>query len=204
MLASLTQAAQLTHHASADISKLLTKKLELNDAGTKVSVEDLLIAALVRTLVNHPNMNGTLEQREICLTSAVHLSVAMALPGNLLVAPTIFNAQSLDLASLRAARKDLSSRANSNTLTVSEMTKGTFTVSNLGLSRVHYFTPILNTPQIAILGVGCTEMRAVNEKSNQVMRPFIGLSLTFDHRAIDGAPAAAFLTDLCKALENDY
>jgi pyruvate/2-oxoglutarate dehydrogenase complex dihydrolipoamide acyltransferase (E2) component len=202
MAASLANSAQLTHHATANFSKLLSRKAALLDRGVKVSVEDLLIAAVVQTISRHSSVNGTLEQREICLNSSVHLSIAMALPGNILVAPTIFNAQELDLLGLREARKDLSKRAASNALTASEMTKGTFTVSNLGLSRVHHFTPILNTPQIAILGIGCTEMRAVVDNSQLVLQPFVGLSLTFDHRAIDGAPAADFISDLCRTIEN--
>jgi pyruvate/2-oxoglutarate dehydrogenase complex dihydrolipoamide acyltransferase (E2) component len=202
MIASVANSAQLTHHASANIAKLLDRKATLLNGDIKVSVEDLLIAAIVQTISRHPNVNGTLEQREICLNSSVHLSIAMALPGNILVAPTMFSAQELDLLGLRAARKDLSRRASSNALTASEMTKGTFTVSNLGLSRVHHFTPILNLPQIAILGIGCSEMRAVIENSQVVLRPFVGLSLTFDHRALDGAPAADFITDLCMTVEN--
>jgi pyruvate/2-oxoglutarate dehydrogenase complex dihydrolipoamide acyltransferase (E2) component len=202
MIASLASSAQLTHHASANIAKLLDRKATLLKGDVKVSVEDLLIAAIVQTISRHPSVNGTLEQREISLNSSLHLSIAMALPGNILVAPTVFNAQELDLLGLRAARKDLATRANTNALTASEMTKGTFTVSNLGLSRVHYFTPILNTPQIAILGIGCSEMRAVVENTQLVLRPFVGLSLTFDHRALDGAPAADFITDLCIAIEN--
>ena len=140
--------------------------------------------------------------KEVHQSKAVDLSVAMALPGNLLVAPAIFGAQDKSLLELRAARQDLSARAKTNKLTVTEMTKGSFTVSNLGLSRVHQFTPIINAPQIGILGIGCAVQKAVQGDNGIELRPHIGLSLTFDHRAIDGAPAADFLTDLCNTIES--
>ena len=201
MVQSLGEAAQLTHHGSADATGLLARKSALADAGTKVSVEDILMQVVVGTLRQHPDLNGTVTEKEIHLSRAVHLSVAMALPGNLLVAPAIFDAQDKSIEDLRAARQDLSARAKANRLSASEMTKGTFSMSNLGLSRVHHFTPILNTPQIAILGVGCADDRVVIEEGSPKSRPYIGLSLTFDHRAVDGAPAAAFLTDLINAIE---
>ena len=202
MLKSLAEAAQLTHHARCDVSALIAWKTALTQAGEKISVEDLLLHRLVECLRRHPAMNGTIAGREICLHSAVHLSVAMALPGNLLVAPTIFDADRKSVAELRAARRDLSARAKANQLSVTEMTGGTFTLSNLGLTRVHHFTPILNVPQIGILGVGRVEDRACKAADGGIdWRPMMGLSLTFDHRAVDGAPAADFLTDLCETIE---
>lgn len=202
MVKSLAEAAQLTHHASADLGGLLARKAVLADTGVKVSVEDLLIETTLAVIARHRDINGTVVGREIHLSRPVHLSVAMQMPGNLLVAPAIFDADQRGLEGIRAARHDLAARAKTNKLTASEMTGGTFTISNLGVSRVHYFTPILNTPQIAILGIGCTQERAVATADGVAFRPFVGLSLTFDHRAIDGAPAAAFLSDLCETLES--
>ncbi|MDC0660569.1 2-oxo acid dehydrogenase subunit E2 [Leisingera sp. SS27] len=203
MQKSLLEAAQLTHHASCNATNLLAAKARYAEAGTKVSIEDLLMQVVTEVLQRHPDINGTVEGKEVHLAEAVHLSVAMALPGNLLVAPAIFDAQVKDIQGLREARQDLSARAKTNKLSVTEMTGGTFTVSNLGLTRVHYFTPILNTPQIGILGIGCTEMKPVaTEDGSYRMAPHIGLSLTFDHRAIDGAPAAEFLTDVCTSIED--
>lgn len=199
---SLLDSAQLTHHAECEATALFDKKARLAADGVKVSIEDLLLWCVISTLSNHPALNGVVKERQIYLSPSVHLSLAIALPGNLLVAPAIFNAGSKTLAELAAARKDLIARAKANKLSVTEMTGGTFTVSNLGLSRVRFFTPILNTPQIAILGLGQTVERArTKEGGGIVMRPVMGLSLTFDHRAVDGAPAAAFLSDLCGAIE---
>lgn len=201
MVASLHDAAQLTHHARADVSALMQAKATLAEAGVKVSIEDLLMAVLVRVLKRHPDLNGVVRGRDIVLSDVVDLSVAIALPGNLLAAPAIFGASGMTLPDLRAARQDLAARARANKLTVPEMTGGTFTISNLGLSRVEYFTPILNAPQIAVLGVGRVVETAVPVEGGVGFRPMSGLSLTFDHRAVDGAPAATFLSDLCAEIE---
>lgn len=201
MLASLQGAAQLTHHARADMTALLAAKAKYKAQGVALSVEDLLMGAVVQTLKHHPDINGTMQGREVHLSNGVDLGVAIALPGNLLAAPAIFGAGDMTLPELRSARRDLAERARTNKLSVAEMTGGTFTISNLGLSRVEQFTPILNTPQIGILGVGCAVETAVREGDALVWKTFTGLSLTFDHRAIDGAPAANFLTALCETIE---
>ena len=201
MLASLQSTAQLTHHARADMTALLAVKTRFKAEGVSLSVEDLLMGALVQSLKQHPGINGTVQDREVHLSAAIDLGVAIALPGNLLAAPAIFGAQDMTLTELRAARRDLAERARSNKLSVAEMTGGTFTISNLGLSRVEQFTPILNTPQIGILGVGRVVDTAVRDGNTLAWKPYAGLSLTFDHRAVDGAPAAEFLTALCNAIE---
>lgn len=202
MLASASTTAPVTHHAEADLGALSAAKLALAEKGAQVSVEDLLLATLVSTLRDHPWLNGRIEDEEIRLERRIHLSVAIALADNGLVAPTIFDAQDMSWEALRAGRKDLILRAGRNQLRVPEMTGGTFTVSNLGRSRVRFFTPIINAPQIAILGFGASEARPRPSHDGGVTwRPSMGLSLTFDHRAVDGAPAAAFLSELCEAIE---
>ena len=202
MVKSLQEAAQLTHHATADASALVEAKTAAEAAGVKISIEDLLMARTVTALRRHPDINGTVEGREVHLRTAIHLGVAIALPGNLLVAPAIVDAQDKSALELREARRDLAARAKTNKLTVTEMTGGTFTVSNLGLTRVEHFTPIIASPQIAILGLGrIVEQPARSPTGDIAWRPMLGLSLTFDHRAIDGGPAAAFLTDLCETIE---
>ncbi|PLS21199.1 2-oxo acid dehydrogenase subunit E2 [Neptunicoccus cionae] len=202
MVKSLATGAQLTHHGSADATALLAEKARLGAEGTKVSVEDLLMLAVVRALKKHPEANGRVEGREVHLSDTVDLSVAIALPGNLLVAPAMTGADAMDVSALRAARQDLAARARINKLTVTEMTGGTFTVSNLGLTRVEHFTPIINASQICILGIGCMTDRAVRSAEGGIeLRPHVGLSLTFDHRALDGAPAGDLLTTICEEIE---
>lgn len=202
MVKSLANAAQLTHHGSADATTLMAEKVRLAEGGTKVSVEDLLMLAVVRALKKVPDANGKVVDRDVHLHDGIDLSVAIALPGNLLVAPAIFGADKMDVTALRAARQDLAARAKTNKLTVTEMTGGTFTVSNLGLTRVEHFTPILNQGQICILGIGRMTDRSVRAEDGGIeLRPHVGLSLTFDHRALDGAPAGDLLTAICEDIE---
>lgn len=201
MLESLSTTAQLTHHAECDATGLLAVKARLQEQGIKASVEDVLLDVVIDVLKNHPDLNGTLKDKEITVFSRINLGIAIALPGDLLVAPAILDAGSKTLEERIAARRDLVERARTNKLSVTEMTGGTFTVSNLGLSRVRFFTPILNAPQLAILGVGETALRPWVHNGTVTPRSVMGLSLTFDHRAVNGAPAAQFLTDLCTAIE---
>lgn len=202
MRRSLGETAQLTHHADCGADALLACKAALIGAGANVSVEDLIIDRVVACLGRYPDLNGVLREREIRLSAAINVCVAMALPGNLLVAPAIFNSETMTLEARAAARRELAGRARANKLTVHEMTGGTFTVSNLGLSRVRYFTPVLNAPQIAILGIGqIYQAPWPNGKGGIDLRHMMGLSLTFDHQAVDGALAAAFLSDLCEIIE---
>lgn len=202
MVKSLATAAQLTHHGSADATALMAEKARLAEAGTKASVEDLLMLAVIRALKKNPEANGRVEGKEVHLHSEIDLGVAIALPGNLLVAPAIFGAGDMVVSALRTARQDLAARARANKLSVTEMTGGTFTVSNLGLTRVEHFTPIINAPQICILGIGRMTDRAVRGADGGIeLRPHVGLSLTFDHRALDGAPAGDLLTAICEEIE---
>jgi len=201
MLESLSTSAQLTHLAECDTTGLAAMKARLLGEGLKASVEDLVVEAVVQALRLHPALNATLTGNEITQRSEMNIGVAVALPGDLLVAPAIFNAGNMSLADRVKARRDLVDRAKINKVTVKEMTGGTFTVSNIGLTRVRFFTPILPVPQVAILGVGETSMRPWVVDGQIVPRPIMGLSLTFDHRAVNGAPAGDFLTELCKIIE---
>lgn len=201
MKESIASSAQLTHIAECDLTALNTAKAAYAARGLKASVEDLLIHALVGTLGRHPGLNATLEENQVRVKASINISCAIALPGDLLVAPTIIGAEAMSLEQRIAARRDLVDRARVNKLSVKEMTAGTFTISNIGLTRVRYFTPILNMPQVAILGIGEAGLRPWVVDGRIEARPVMGLSLTFDHRAVNGAPAGAFLTDLCQAIE---
>lgn len=202
MVESLSKGAQLTHHASCDVTNLMRRKALLAEQGIKISVEDALIDAVITTLKSHPGMNGYVTEKEITNVPHMNIGVAVALPGDLLVAPAILNADSMPLSDRAVARKDLIARAKANKLSVTEMTKGTFTLSNLGLSRVQHFTPILPAPQIGMLGIGEIRRQYWDTGSDELeVRPIMGLSLTFDHRAVNGGPAAEFLSDLCTTIE---
>ncbi|KJH80227.1 2-oxo acid dehydrogenase subunit E2 [Stutzerimonas stutzeri] len=202
MLESLQTTAQLTHHAECRLDALKARRAELKAAGSAVSVQDLVLLKVIETLKAHPGLNATLADEVIERHAAVHLGLAIPLPGDLLVAPALFNAEQLDGEGLCLARKTLVDKAQAGKLSVKELTGATFTVSNLGLSRVHHFTPILNPPQVAILGVGGIQRRLQLGPSGELMEvEWMGLSLTFDHRAVNGSPAAEFLDDLCRRIE---
>jgi len=202
MLESLQTTAQLTHHAECRLDALKARRAELKAAGSAVSVQDLVLLKVIETLTAHPGLNATLADEVIHHHAAVHLGLAIPLPGDLLVAPALFNAEQLDGEELCQARKALVDKALASKLSVKELTGATFTVSNLGLSRVHHFTPVLNPPQVAILGIGGVQRRLELSASGALVEAeWLGLSLTFDHRAVNGAPAADFLDDLCRRIE---
>jgi len=202
MLESLQTTAQLTHHAECRLDALKARRAELKAAGSAVSVQDLVLLKVIETLKAHPGLNATLADEVIHHHAAVHLGLAIPLPGDLLVAPALFNAEQLDGEELCQARKALVDKALAGKLSVKELTGATFTVSNLGLSRVHHFTPVLNPPQVAILGIGGVQRRLELSASGALVEAeWLGLSLTFDHRAVNGAPAADFLDDLCRRIE---
>jgi len=201
MMESLQTAAQLTHHAECDASGLIATKDRLQSEGLKASIEDVLIDIVVETLARFPSLNGTVDGKDVKLSGAINIAVAIALPGDLLVAPAIMDASRMTLAERVTARRDVVERGKAGKLSVKEMTAGTFTISNLGLSRVKFFTPIINAPQIAILGVGEMAQRPWVVDGQIAIRSVMGLSLTFDHRAVNGAPAAQFLSELATAIE---
>ncbi|MBX5465045.1 MAG: 2-oxo acid dehydrogenase subunit E2 [Clostridia bacterium] len=199
MQRSLAETAQLTLHASADATELVRLREARRAEG--IAYDDLLLRALALTLREHPRLNGWLVEDELRLAERVDLGLAVALPEGLIV-PVLRDAASLSLPEIAAERARLVERARSGRLALSEVTGATFTLTNLGMYRVESFTPILNAPQIATLGVGriAPEARATAEGRVEA-RPTLRLSLTFDHRALDGAPAADFLDALISRLE---
>lgn len=189
MQQSLATTAQLSFFADADAAALSTAREAWKAAGTRIGYEDLLIAALARTLPAFPLFNAHETDGAVVPQQAIHVGVAIALPGSLVV-PCVFDCGEKELATIAGERASLVERAPLNRLTVREMSSATISISNLGLTRVRHFTPILNRPQTAIIGLG----RIGRDGA-------MGVSLTVDHRAIDGAPAGDFLTALCEALE---
>lgn len=202
MVGSLKEAAQLTYHTDCLVDKLLARRAILKSDGSGVSIEDLLIKAISDALNEMPIFNSIVQDKNVTVVKEHNISVAVSLP-NGLVAPTIFSVQKKTLEEISSSRKDLISRARANKLTVKEMTGGTFTVSNLGLRHVDYFTPIINTPQVAILGIGRMIQKPwVGEAGEILIKHVMGLSLTTDHRVIDGDPSGEFLGLICEIIEN--
>lgn len=200
MHASLHDAAQLTLFTEVDVTEmsLFLDCLRQQGAGgepVRVSVNDMVLLAVSRVLKQFPILNSTLVGEEILLHDRVDLGMAVAVPGGLIV-PKIRNADRKSLMEIAREARELARKAREGTLTPDEVVDGTFTVTNLGSFGVDGFTPILNPPETAILGVGrVIEKPAVREGRIEV-RSLMTLSLTIDHRVVDGAPAAEFFQAL--------
>ncbi len=207
MMHSLASSAQLTYTTTARAQGLLDmrKRLKNSDPAlglNKVTIGDLVGFAAVRTAVKHPTHNAHLIDGALTTFERVHLGFACDTPRGLLV-PTVRNASQLSLGAFSAICKDLAAQAIEGSINPDLLGGATFTVSNLGGFGIEHFTPLLNVPQTAILGVDAIFPRAhLDEKGKVRIEQRIGLSLTADHRVIDGADAARFLQDLVAFIEN--
>jgi pyruvate dehydrogenase E2 component (dihydrolipoamide acetyltransferase) len=210
MLSSLQTTAQLTLHSSADARALLAlrKRLKASDAllGLQtITINDLILFAVARVLIQYPMLNATLSDNVITQVHDVNLGFAVDTPRGLLV-PVIRQANQLSLRLLAQEGKRLVTAIQAGNIAPDEMAEGTFTVTNLGNLGIEQFTPILNVPQVAILGVGNVNLKAVatsDEMDGEIeFIPHIGLSLTINHQAVDGAPGARFLQALSQGLKN--
>ena len=203
MHASLSEMAQLTLNASFDATALMNFRASLKASGEalglgKISLNDMVLFAVSRTLLNYPEINANLVDDKFRKFKHANIGLAVDTERGLLV-PTLFASEKLSLTDLSAYAKSAAAKAREGKLTPDEMSGGSFTVTNLGSLGIESFTPVVNPPQTAILGVCAITYRL---KADGTTYPAMGLSLTFDHRAVDGAPAARFLSDLCLALEN--
>ena len=201
-----TTIPMVTHHVSADAGELLEFREKLNigitDKNEKISINDLLLKLTAVALSRLPIINSELTENGIVLYKSVHLGMATSVPNGLIV-PVIRDADRKGLPDISREARSLARRARQGELRLSEIEGATFTVSNLGgYGSVDFFTPIINPPQAAILGVGRIKEQAVPINGEIAVRPMIGLSFTYDHRIIDGATAAEFIASLMKLLEN--
>ncbi len=206
MQESISQMAQLTHHSSFDATNLLALREQFKKAPEElglgsITINDLILFAASRTLAKHPEMNAHFLGDRIRQYEHVNLGIAVDTPRGLLV-PTLFDADLKSLRQISREAKETAKLAQSGSINPDLLTEGTFTVSNLGALGIEIFTPIINPPQVGILGVNCVIERVRSAGSHITAYPAMGLSLTYDHRAVDGAPASRFLKDLVTALEN--
>ena len=165
------------------------------------SINDFVLKATANALQNHPRLNAALIDNAIHQYQDIHLGVAVEVDAGLVV-PVVHGTGSLSLLEIAAAVKRLGARAQSGQLTPEELDGATFTVTNLGHLGIDWFTPVLNPPQCAILGVGRVRKAPAVQGDSIVVRDTMTLVLTFDHRVIDGAPCARFLADLRDQVEN--
>lgn len=202
MLASHTEIPPVTQTTKVDVTELMAfRKALLEKTGKKYSVNDLVLKATAKTLAAHPEMLVSWDNGQVIRRAHVNLGMAVALDAGLIV-PVIRDADRLGLDALSAAAKDLASRAKSNGLTADEYKGSTFSVSNLGMFGVESFTPIINQPNAAILGVcAAQDELQMDDEGNISKHKVMRLCLTFDHRLIDGAVAARFAMDLRDLLQ---
>lgn len=206
MHTSLSTMAQLTHNTSFDATEILAyrKKLKASEGELSgITLGDIVLYAVSRTLKNHPDLNANmLDDNSIRLFKHVNLGVAVDTPRGLMV-PTIFHADEKSLLEISKEVKELAAACREGNISPDKLTGGSFTVSNLGNLGVESFTPVINPPQTGILGVCGTIERVRKGKDGSVeIYPAMGLSLTYDHRAVDGTPAARFQKELGYNLEN--
>jgi pyruvate dehydrogenase E2 component (dihydrolipoamide acetyltransferase) len=179
----------------------MTAALEAKERAAGATLTDLLLRSCALALKDHPRLNAHFNDEVISQFGYVNLGVAVASDAGLVV-PVIHGAEQLGLEKMAQARRSVVERARSGALTREDVTGGTFTVSNLGMFPIARFDAILNVPQVAILAVGSTVQRQVYRDGDPAWRPVAELTLTCDHRAVDGATGAAFLARLREVLEN--
>lgn len=201
---SMTQAWQAPRVAMGlelEMDGVLARAKSLSEVeGSKITPTALFLAALARTLKLHPRLNALLVDKNIEEAHAVNLSVAVHTEKGLLT-PVIRDAEQKSVGQLAAELNDLASRARTGDLPPAAFQKGTFTLSNLAAGGIDWVTPILNPPQVGILGVGRTRQAVVVRDGAPAVAQVATLTLVFDHRAVDGYPASLFLRDLVACLE---
>ncbi|MCG3206624.1 MAG: Dihydrolipoyllysine-residue acetyltransferase component of pyruvate dehydrogenase complex [Anaerolineae bacterium] len=172
-------------------------------AGVRLSFSDILVGAVAQTLRDYPDMNVSFENDQLKRFADVNVGLAMDTARGLTV-PVFHRADQLSLATIASRRAELVARANDNRLTPDDLSGGTFTISNLGMFGIDSFSAIVNPPQAAILAVGRISKQAVVVEDTLQIQPTMWLTLSVDHRAIDGASAARFLQHLVRYLEEPY
>ncbi|KUF30498.1 branched-chain alpha-keto acid dehydrogenase subunit E2 [Bacillus cereus] len=205
MHASLQNSAQLTLTMKVDVTDLVALHKDIAEVvqkryENKLTITDFVSRAVVLALREHKEMNSAYIDDAIHQFEHVHLGMAVALEKGLVV-PAIRFANNLSLVELSKEIKDMAQKARAGSLSSDDMHGTTFTISNLGSFGIEYFTPVLNTPETGILGIGAIEHVPVYKGKKIKKGSMLPLSLTFDHRVLDGAPAAAFLRTIKHYLE---
>jgi pyruvate dehydrogenase E2 component (dihydrolipoamide acetyltransferase) len=205
---SLQNSAQLTHHLSANASPMLqlrkeVKKMMSEGYAYNITLNDMVCFAVIKALKKHPEANAHLLDGRIRQFSQVNMGMAIDTERGLLV-PALPGADNYSLTGLSAQLKDLADASRKGSVSPDLLVPeaGSFTISNLGNYGVEMFTPVINLPQVAILGVNTILQRPTTLGDGSFgFQPFIGLSLTYDHRAIDGGPATLFLAEIKNQIE---
>jgi pyruvate dehydrogenase E2 component (dihydrolipoamide acetyltransferase) len=206
MIFSSRENASFTQCRRADVTEFLKlrdkKKIEYAKQDIKVpSINDIVLKATALALIEHPGLNSTFEDKMIRTYEDINLNMAVTLTEGL-ITPVIPNVDKLSVWDISKLTKEAAQKAREGTLTVEDIMGGTFTVTNVGMVKIEVATPIINSPQVGILAFGTIvpELQRVDGEIIDLFKMF--LSLTVDHRIIDGYPAALFLNSVCDILEN--
>ena len=203
---SLLTTAQATIATEAEITELVRVYKQLKgkytNAGVKLSYTAMLIKAVAMALENHKALRSTMaDENHIKISSRIHIGVAVDIPGGLIV-PVIRDANMKDLRTICLELSDLTQRAKDNKLTSDQLGGATITITNLGMFGITYFTPVLNVPESAILGVGTIIEKLMVKDGGFYPASVMNFSLTHDHRIVNGAPAARFLKEVTASLQD--
>lgn len=200
MRQTISEQPQVTLHTTADAAALLAARASWKKHHPTATVTVLVLHAVSRALQQHPRLNGRVDGDEVHLHHAVNLGCAIALEDGLVV-PILRDAHTKTVTELADELSDLRERARAGTLRAPNLAEGTFTVSALGAYGVEFFTPIINPPQLAILGVGAIRDHVRYDDATLRRVSYLHLSLTFDHAAVDGAQAARLLQAITGHIE---
>ncbi len=206
MLKSITTTAQFTAHSSANAEALLSLRKRFKESPPEmglngITINDIITFIVSRTLVEHGSLNSHFDGETVTEFPYVDIGIAVDTPRGLLV-PVLRGTEHLSLKQISDRARELYSDIESNSISPDDLSGSTFTITNLGPMGVEMFTPVLNIPETAILGVCSITDKPVNLEGTVKLVPHIGLSLTVNHQVIDGAPAARFLKSLCRNIEN--
>ncbi len=201
MYQSMSQSAQLTLHTEVSAEAIIHLRETLGDNETGVSYNAIFMKIAAASLRRHPGMNASVEKDTIKVWKQVHIGIAMEI-GGALVVPVVRNPDLKTIRQIDQEIRELIQKARHKSFSPDDLVNGTFTITNLGFEDVDFFTPIIRPPESAILGIGRIAKRPVVRDEEIVPENRISLSLTFDHRIIDGAPAARFLKNIKDSIEN--
>jgi pyruvate dehydrogenase E2 component (dihydrolipoamide acetyltransferase) len=201
MFHSLSQSAQLTLHTEASAEALVALRDRLTIDGQKVSFNAILAKTAAMALRLHPKINASVENDTIQVWKQIHIGLAME-ANEALIVPVVRRPDLKTIRDIDREIADLVKKLRENRLSPDDLANGTFTITNLGFADIDFFTPIIRPPESAILGVGRIVKKPVVKKDTLVLEPRLALSLTFDHRIIDGAPAARFLKTIKDMIED--
>lgn len=203
MMESLHGSAQANHRMKVDMSEIVGMREKLKRDNIKVTYTDIFVKVVSKALMEYPEINSTLTGEGILVRNYVNMGIAVAM-GNGLIVPVIKNADMMTLEEISIASSELIEKARNGGLMPDDYKGGTFTITNLGMYDIDEFTAIINPPESAILAIGKIDKVPVVRDDEIVIRPVTTLSLTYDHRVVDGAPAAQFLQRVKQLLTNPY